>query len=161
MKHLYPLLALSALIVGCSTEETDLVIAPAQTAAVPVVDVSAVTPSLGTPSAFDPLVTPAHTPPSASAPLVNDAEKKAELADLTEKVYLKWNAALDDYRKKHNRLPRTLPELQQFHPVLASLQPPHGFALTLDPQAGEIFIVHARTPSAQPVNSLPPPLAIP
>jgi hypothetical protein len=163
MKQLYPLLALTVLAVGCSTEETDLAVHPGQPAAVAVVDVLSSAPMVTAPPSFDLLAAPASTAPVESVPLVNDAEKRAELADLTEKVYLKWNAALADYRQQHNRFPRSLTELQQFHPALASLPPPRGFALTLDPQAGEIFIVHAqpaRAASAQPAQSLPPPLAI-
>ena len=165
MKNSIPLLVLAGLVVGCASEETDLAVAPQPSATTAAVDISLALPPVTAPAAFDPLTVPASATPAAAVPLVNEAEKRAELADLTEKVYLRWNAALEDYRKKHNRLPQSLPELQQFHPVLASLPPPRGFALTLDPQAGEIFVVHApRVPGSgagHPANRLPPPLAIP
>lgn len=164
MKQIYPLLILAALVVGCSKEESDSELYTGQTTVEAVGDVFPVSPAITTPRPFDPLAAPAEVSHNESVPLVTDAEERVKLADLTENIYLQWNAALEEYRKEHNRLPRTLLELQQFHPELASLQPPRGFALTLDPQAGEVFIVRAqpaKAPSSQPANQRPPPLAIP
>lgn len=72
--------------------------------------------------------------------LENNAEKRTALTDYTEKVYIHWNAALRDYRKKHNRWPDSLPALQQHQPDTELPPPPPGFNLQLDMQAGEIYL---------------------
>lgn len=154
-------LSLALLVIGCASEETDhlAVPVPGDTSAVVVpatVDISLTPPLvLGQPVADS-----AALIASESVAPESDAERRSELADYTERVYLRWNAALTDYRQKQQRWPGSLQDLQQHQPELVSLQPPRGFALKLDPQAGEIYLTRAsQARSAGTV--LPPPVAIP
>ncbi|MGV3754957.1 MAG: hypothetical protein ACO1QS_06215 [Verrucomicrobiota bacterium] len=158
----YSCLGLALLVAGCASEETDsFVLKPAtETAAmtVPVpVEVSLVPSS----PAAQPYAATASAASAAgeTAPVETDAERRTELADYTEKVYLRWNAALTDYRQKQNRWPGSLHDLQQHQPELAAMQPPRGFALKLDPQAGEILVTRA-SQTRPATGALPPPLAI-
>ncbi len=154
-------LSLVLLVIGCASEETDhlVVPVPGDTSAVVVV-ATAVDISLTPPS------TSGHSLADNASPVTNeavvpesDAERRTELADYTEKVYLRWNAALTDYRQKQQRWPGSLQELQQHQPELVSLQPPRGFALKLDQQAGEILVTRA-SQTRPATGALPPPLAI-
>jgi hypothetical protein len=88
-----------------------------------------------------------------AVPAEADAERRTELADYTEKVYLRWNAVLADYRQKQKRWPGSLKELQQHEPDLASFQPPRGFRLQLDQNAGEVYVTRA----TRRAHSGPPP----
>jgi hypothetical protein len=147
---------------GCASEETDsFALKPS---AAPVVSVASVPVEvlLAPPAAAQPYaVAAANAAPMAGevTPAETDAERRTELADYTEKVYLRWNAALSDYRQKQNRWPGSLHDLQQHQPELAAMQPPRGFALKLDPQAGEILITRASQTRAA-TGALPPPVAI-
>ncbi len=155
----YSCLGLALLVAGCASEETDtFALKPATATTVPVpVEVSLLPAS----PAAQPYAATASAASAAgeTAPVETDAERRTELADYTEKVYLRWNAALTDYRLKQNRWPGSLHDLQQHQPELAALQPPRGFALKLDPLAGEILVTRAsQTRSA--LGALPPPVTI-
>jgi len=152
----YSCLSLALLVAGCASEETDsFVLKPATATTAPVpVEVSLVPAS----PAAQPYAATASAA-SETAPVETDAERRTELADYTEKVYLRWNAALTDYRQKQNRWPGSLHDLQQHQPELAAMQPPRGFALKLDPQAGEILVTRA-SQTRPTTGASPPPLAI-
>lgn len=155
----YSCLGLALLVAGCAAEETDtLMVAPASTSVevvVTAVDVTLMPPS----SPSQAVATSAATVSAGVVPVETDAERRTELADYTEKVYLRWNAALTDYRRKQSRWPGSLHELQQHQPELVSLQPPRGFTLKLDPQAGEIYLTRASQPRSS--VTVPPPVGIP
>ena len=81
--------------------------------------------------------------------LLKDFDQISNRRDHMEKVANRWNNALGKFSKKHGRQPKTLPELQQFQPDLASLNPPSGFQLQLDPGAGEVYLIPTSTRSQQ------------
>jgi len=154
-------LSLALLVIGCAKEETDqlALVTPADAVAIvapAAVDVSLTSPTTSGQSWAD------SAAPSANESVApeSDAERRTELADYTERVYLRWNAALTDYRQKQQRWPGSLQDLQQHQPELVSLQPPRGFALKLDQQAGEIYLTRA-SQARSAVTVLPPPVAIP
>lgn len=74
---------------------------------------------------------------------VADADKRQQLSEQTEKVYLRWNAAVASFRQTQNRWPHSLRELQQNQPDLAEALPPDGFRLLLDAEAGEVYLARA------------------
>ncbi|HEY1174022.1 MAG TPA: hypothetical protein VGH19_21835 [Verrucomicrobiae bacterium] len=165
MKYQYLSLgALALLLVGCSAEDQDEL--PIATPAASSIEASG-SGTRATTTVASYAVDAFLAAPTATVveqvPVVTDAEEKIALADYTEKVYLRWNAALTTYRQKQSRWPASLHELQQAHPELASFQPPRGFVLNLDKKADEIYltrVAHQVTAVTPPPN-LPPSLNIP
>jgi hypothetical protein len=162
---IHPLsLVLSLLCLGCTSQENELPSLPPPVSTTVLEGVSIAGPapaasSYGTPEAHS----SGNLPPAPK--MERDAERRTELADQTEKVYLRWNAALGRYRQTLNRWPANLQELQQHEPSLAGLTIPDGFQLQLDRSAGEIYLtrtVSARSaPVPPPPTILMAPLAIP
>lgn len=142
MKTIVPALIVAVLLAGCSAEEKDLVpkaqpVAP-PASITPVVSLPAPAPHLPPPGT----ATPAP-PPQAQPFLSTDGDNRAQLAEKTERVYMKWNAALAAYTKQNQRPPSSLADLEKFQPELAANQAPPGFKLLYDPQIGEVLVTHA------------------
>jgi len=140
--HLLAALALVGLSVGCSQEE-DLALPSAKPAVVGTsalsLEATPSTPPTGLPAR------PAEQIIADKADTGQSSEESAAEISRSEKVYQLWNDALAEFRAKNNRLPRSIQELEQFKPSLASHKPAAGFRLEIYPQFNSIEFAPVKT----------------
>lgn len=135
-------IVLVGLSVGCSQEE-DLALPSAKPA---VVGASAL--SLEATPSTPPTSLPARPAEQIIADKADTGQSSEEsAADISrsEKVYQLWNDALAEFRAKNSRLPRSIQELEQFKPSLASHKPAAGFRLEIYPQFNSIEFAPVKT----------------
>lgn len=138
-------LALVGLSVGCSQEE-DLALPSAKPAAVvgsPTLSVETTQATTPQPSGLP--ARPAEQIIADKADTGQSSEESAADISRSEKVYQLWNDALAEFRAKNNRLPRSIQELEQFKPSLASHKPAAGFRLEIYPQFNSIEFAPVKT----------------